>query len=192
MAMKNNNGAQVYVFLHNTSSTHMKMPPNVGQRPEQGTWIIENNLSIGPAGTKLLLAEYAAGTASVDHVIGHNAYNAGASNAPCQVSEQRFDSLEQMREKSGYEAGSIFVDGYAVFMNAAEPPHAKGGTTLVPPDAVDLRLKPAAKTVDAGVVIKGINDGFAGAAPDIGAYESGRPLPVYGPRSALVPRSSRQ
>jgi hypothetical protein len=42
------------------------------------------------------------------------------------------------------------------------------------------------------MVIKGITDRFAGAAPDIGAYESGRPLPVYGPRSALVPRSSRQ
>ena len=31
-------------------------------------------------------------------------------------------------------------------------------------------------------------DGFAGRAPDLGAYEVGQPLPVYGPRGRTATR----
>jgi hypothetical protein len=30
--------------------------------------------------------------------------------------------------------------------------------------------------------LPGVNDDFTGRAPDLGAYEVGRPLPHYGPR----------
>jgi glyoxylase-like metal-dependent hydrolase (beta-lactamase superfamily II) len=43
-------------------------------------------------------------------------------------------------------------------------------------------LKPASVAVDAGTVIPTITDGFSGRAPDLGAYELNKPLPVYGPR----------
>jgi hypothetical protein len=36
--------------------------------------------------------------------------------------------------------------------------------------------------VDKGLPIANINDGYAGSAPDIGAYEFGSALPTYGPR----------
>jgi hypothetical protein len=36
--------------------------------------------------------------------------------------------------------------------------------------------------VDAGVVIPTLNEDFAGRAPDLGAWELGRPEPKYGPR----------
>jgi hypothetical protein len=36
--------------------------------------------------------------------------------------------------------------------------------------------------VDAGVVLPNVNDGYQGRAPDLGAYEVGRPPPQYGPR----------
>ncbi len=50
--------------------------------------------------------------------------------------------------------------------------------------AMDLtfRLKPGGKAVDAGDPIPTVNDGFAGAAPDLGALEVGQPEPHYGPR----------
>jgi hypothetical protein len=50
--------------------------------------------------------------------------------------------------------------------------------------AMDLsfRLKPASKAVDAGDRIPTVNDGFAGAAPDLGALELGQAEPHYGPR----------
>jgi len=46
----------------------------------------------------------------------------------------------------------------------------------------DLRLSANCEAVDAGVVLPNVNDGHQGSAPDLGAYELGRPLPHYGPR----------
>ncbi len=48
--------------------------------------------------------------------------------------------------------------------------------------AQDLRPHSSAPTIDKGEVIVGLNDGFSGSAPDIGAYEQGQELPHYGPR----------
>jgi hypothetical protein len=48
--------------------------------------------------------------------------------------------------------------------------------------AVDLRLKPGSAAIDAGEILPGLNDGFAGRAPDLGAYELGQPIPLAGPR----------
>ena len=36
--------------------------------------------------------------------------------------------------------------------------------------------------IDAGQVLPGLNNGFKGGAPDIGAFELGSELPHYGPR----------
>jgi hypothetical protein len=51
----------------------------------------------------------------------------------------------------------------------------------VPPQVVELA--PGCPAVDAGVVLPNVNDGYLGAAPDLGAYEQGAPLPHYGPRA---------
>jgi hypothetical protein len=50
--------------------------------------------------------------------------------------------------------------------------------------AMDLnfRLKANSKAIDAALALPTINDGFTGAAPDLGALELGRPEPHYGPR----------
>ena len=50
---------------------------------------------------------------------------------------------------------------------------------------LDFRMKTGAKAVDAGVRLPTVNDDFAGAAPDLGALEAGRPQPHYGPRRHL-------
>ena len=39
------------------------------------------------------------------------------------------------------------------------------------------------KAVDAGMLLPNVNDGYTGRAPDLGAWELGRPVPVYGPRT---------
>lgn len=48
--------------------------------------------------------------------------------------------------------------------------------------AQHLTLKAACNAIDAGDVLPNINDDFTGKAPDLGAYEFGKPLPQYGPR----------
>jgi hypothetical protein len=49
----------------------------------------------------------------------------------------------------------------------------------VPPD---LRLAPGSPAADAGQPLPNVNDGYSGKAPDLGAYELGVELPIYGPR----------
>jgi hypothetical protein len=44
-------------------------------------------------------------------------------------------------------------------------------------------LAPASKAIDAGRLLPGVNAGFVGAAPDLGALETGCPEPQYGPRA---------
>jgi len=47
---------------------------------------------------------------------------------------------------------------------------------------VDLTLAANSGAVDRGVYLPNVNDGFTGAAPDLGALERGCPVPIYGPR----------
>ena len=48
----------------------------------------------------------------------------------------------------------------------------------------DLRPASGSAAIDAGLALPNVNDGFAGTAPDLGAYEAGQPLPHYGPRNS--------
>ena len=50
----------------------------------------------------------------------------------------------------------------------------------------DLRISPGSAAEDAAMLLPNINDDFTGNAPDIGAYEIGKPLPHYGPRPVLL------
>ena len=56
-----------------------------------------------------------------------------------------------------------------------------------PKAAVDLQLAPEGAAIDKGAALASINDGFTGAAPDLGAYELGVAPPVYGPRTGGGP-----
>ena len=49
-------------------------------------------------------------------------------------------------------------------------------------DPPDFALSPSSNALDRGLRLPGINDGFTGAAPDLGALEAGCPDPHYGPR----------
>jgi hypothetical protein len=62
-------------------------------------------------------------------------------------------------------------------------PDRKDIQRLYSPEDFDFRLAPGSAAIDAGVALPTINDGYAGRAPDLGAYEAGKPLPHYGPRS---------
>lgn len=51
---------------------------------------------------------------------------------------------------------------------------------LTNPGGGDFTLLPSSPNIDRGVVIPGINDGFAGSAPDVGAYESVLDSAIFG------------
>jgi hypothetical protein len=109
---------------------------------------------------------------------------------------QIFNSLAALRAATGQEAHGIEVD-YDVFVNLAPPDPEKPYAVYHARD-LDFRLRSPGKAVDAGVALPNVNDDYAGAAPDLGAYEAGRPDPVYGPRAeagrvmGTAPRTSRR
>lgn len=92
---------------------------------------------------------------------------------------RRFKTLMEFSDATGQDKHSVLVD-YDVFVKVAAP--GPDPRTLYEPADFDFQLRPASVAVDAGVRLTGVNDDFTGRAPDLGAYEVGRPLPHYGPR----------
>ena len=96
-----------------------------------------------------------------------------------QVGDIKFNGLDEMRskttEKHGIQVDMTVFNG-VVFPN---PPHPE---RPVP----DLRPVPGSPVIDAALVIPNVNDDFTGKGPDMGAYEQGQAMPVYGPRPVGV------
>jgi hypothetical protein len=94
---------------------------------------------------------------------------------------QRFGSLADLRAATAQEAHGVEVD-YDVFEDLrapnAEKPHAVYNAR-----DLNFALKAGSKAVDSGIRLPNINDDFTGKSPDLGAYELGRPAPLYGPRT---------
>ncbi len=70
-----------------------------------------------------------------------------------------YDDLAGFQAATGQETGGLVA-----------PP------LLVNPTAGNFTPQPESRLIDRGIVIPGINDGFEGLAPDVGAVESGTPL----------------
>lgn len=92
----------------------------------------------------------------------------------------RFDDFAELRSMTT-EANAVQVD-VDVFASPFDFPQSMFPSR----DPVDLRLADGSAAVDVGLALANINDGFAGAAPDLGAYEAGSSLPPYGPRTGVV------
>ena len=101
---------------------------------------------------------------------------------------QRFKTLAEFSAATGQETHGIEVD-YDIFESLRPPTTPDSSKPGMPYEAVDLNfmLKAGGKAVDAGVRLPNVNDGFAGRAPDLGAYEVGQSAPVYGPRTLKGP-----
>jgi len=95
-----------------------------------------------------------------------------------------FNSLAEMQSLTT-EAHAVELD-LQTFSEAVTFP--TDPITLASPPALTLASDGAA--VDQGEALANINDGFAGSAPDLGAYELGQPLPEYGPGGTLGGTSS--
>jgi hypothetical protein len=94
---------------------------------------------------------------------------------------QSFGSLADLRTATGQEVHGLEID-YNVFENLRAPDTAKPHAVYHASD-LNFQLRAGGKAVDAGVAIPNVNEGYAGRGPDLGAYELGRPVPLYGPRS---------
>jgi hypothetical protein len=93
---------------------------------------------------------------------------------------RRFASLKEYSAATGQDKHSIQID-YSDFVRVSAP-DPKDPRRFYAPEEFDFALGPKSRAVDAGVVLPNVNDGFMGKAPDLGAFERGKPMPSYGPR----------
>ncbi len=92
-----------------------------------------------------------------------------------------FPTLAALSAGTGTETHSVEVD-FDIFDKKLVAPDPSKRHAVYHAMDIDLRLKPGSKAVDAGVSIPTVNEDHAGRAPDLGALESGKPMPHYGPR----------
>ena len=144
---------------------------------------VRNNLFLGgpggtyntyDVGTGRVIEQRAADTATIS--MDHDGYGSTTGAFAGRLGATAFASLAELRAMTS-EVHAVQISATDFATPAVLPPSPF--PSLAPPD---LRLASSGAAIDVGVAIPNITDGFAGAAPDLGAYELGAPVPAYGPR----------
>ncbi|HEU0140911.1 MAG TPA: right-handed parallel beta-helix repeat-containing protein [Bryobacteraceae bacterium] len=167
-------GSRGDVIAHNTTVKAGDGMACFSGVPFDHAWF-RNNLSIGGPSGGVRWGGYGGGSGMAAQINSHGPnssfdYDAvGTYQTPFKATIGKLDFFEV--EPHGVRVDMSVFDGVEFPVSPL--------TLMTPPD---LRPRPGSPVVDAGLRIPGINDGFLGKAPDIGAYEAGQPLPWYGPR----------
>ncbi|HPD17192.1 MAG TPA: right-handed parallel beta-helix repeat-containing protein [Planctomycetota bacterium] len=162
------------LLFHNTSVKE-GMPLVLWTGQAVTNFVMRNNLFLGTS------ANYAYETTAPmkDCDFDYDGFG-GEWKAFLKWNNVKYASIQEAREKCPVYRHAIAVTPDKAFASGLKPP--ADAKTQFDPNANDLRLREGSEAVDAGAVLPNINDGFAGKAPDLGAYELGAPLPHYGPR----------
>jgi hypothetical protein len=172
-------GSEGDVVLHNTV---VKMGDGAACRTED-PWrraMLRNNLAVGGPGGPVngfssgrgRAAQFPAADASCE--FDYNGYGTWRMGFSGMIGGRPFRGLRGLRRIEPH-AVRVGLDAFAARVRFPSP--------LVPErEPADLRLAAGTAAVDAGALLPTVNDGFAGDAPDLGAYELGQPTPWYGPR----------
>jgi hypothetical protein len=169
------------VIMHNTTVTS-GMPINVASpgAPIRNT-ILRNNLLIGSTKGGNYFMEMSQEMPGCD--FDYDAYIGGPFPRFAKWCEGRiFGTMEEFTRGTGNEAHGICMSKYDGILASVKLPLADARAQEFTPEANDLRLAQNSPLIDKGVIIPTVNDNFTGAAPDIGCYEFGDPVPQYGPR----------
>jgi hypothetical protein len=182
VAFKLYRGSQGDVIVHNTVVKAGDAFGNYAGTPVSHLYM-RNNLFIGgPGGT---FGGYGNGTGRVFDVrtldqttadADHDGFGSTVGSFTGQFGETSFGSLAELRA-STTEANAVAVDMSEFASGVAHP-----AAPLTQHAPADLRLAAASDAVDAGIALPGLDDGYTGAAPDLGAHERGVALPQWGPR----------
>lgn len=100
------------------------------------------------------------------------------------VGDASFESLAEMQARTTEaHAVSLGLDAFAAQVTFPADPFAD-------PPMPSFALNGAGAAVDKATPLANVNDGWTGAAPDLGAYEVGLPEPTYGPDGDLAATGS--
>ena len=100
-----------------------------------------------------------------------------------KLENRTFSTLPEYSAATGQDRNSVLLD-YDIFVKVPKLDAQDVATVQKIYDAkdFDFRLRVGSAAVDRGTALPTITDGFTGRAPDLGALERDRPMPVYGPR----------
>jgi hypothetical protein len=195
-AFKNPGGVVGVVAYHNTIMAHNAMNLSMSCSDYR------NNIFLG-----WVQSGRRAGKHSVLQVHGypHNTHDYNAHRAtpsagpkPWVVARGEgkgsYATFDDFVQASGFETHGMIVPGVEIFrrcpdVDAREGMHPYKNNKVYLPEDFDLRLSEGAAPIDAGCSLPGINDDHTGNAPDLGAYEIGKPIPHYGPRVLATERN---
>jgi hypothetical protein len=137
--------------------------------------IVKNNLWVSVAGGQMW--DFGGNTKDWRSSLDHDGFDWGANTTPFRYGGVVYPSLAAFASASGLERNGRQVSRTSCFATFNVPGPAP---VTIPPQ--HMTLKAGCGAIDAGAVLPNVNDGYAGSAPDLGAYELGQTLPAYGPR----------
>ncbi|MCC6465611.1 MAG: right-handed parallel beta-helix repeat-containing protein [Planctomycetes bacterium] len=156
-----------------------------------GDWrhgLFRNNLFVGSNDAGAIAFDTIAARYDWDY---NGWYQSPAAANFGRIGSTTYATLAAFRTATGQETHGLLVT-HGVFVNAPVPtrsgtsyPFATGFGPAYGVGSANLALAAGTNSaVDAGVALPNITDGFAGAAPDLGACERGSSQPAYGPAGA--------
>ena len=104
-------------------------------------------------------------------------------SSAAKIETRKFATLAAYAQATKQDQHSVLVD-YDVFVKVTKLDGKDLATVqrLYEAEDLDFRLRPGSGAIDRGIALPNVTDGYTGQAPDLGALEAGRPVPVYGPR----------
>jgi hypothetical protein len=136
----------------------------------------KNNLVIGVGAPPLF-------TTAI--MLGEIDYNGWTPDGAFVFDNTSWNSFADLQSRSPYEAHGRILNSPTFQTPFSFPANY---TTFWSPK--DVTLAATSNAVDAGLVIPNITDGFVGSAPDLGAWERGALIPIYGARSDTIAPSA--
>jgi hypothetical protein len=171
------------IVLHNTFASP-KRALNLLSTITQHNFVIGNNLFVGP--DVLADSRSVDWRAGINHgVFDYNGYYPDGAFMFGTVDgvDRLYASFALAQASGAVETHGVLLERSVFQAGFVGPADAR--VTYSPPD---FTLSPQSNAIDRGQRLPGINDGFTGAAPDLGALEHGCPVPTYGPRAEGLER----
>jgi hypothetical protein len=137
--------------------------------------MVRNNLWISVAGGQIW--DFGSNVRDWRTDLNHDGFDWGTSTAPFRYGGVVYPSVTALAAASGLETSGRRIQRAGCFETFDVP-----GPAPVPIPAQHMTLRAGCTAIDAGAILPNINDGYAGLAPDLGAYETGQAPPQFGPR----------
>lgn len=164
---KFNNEPTGMILLHNTVLRPGIAWGQYGLRADN--FVMRNNIIIGTSG--------APADITTDFSLATIDYNGWRPDGNFLVGGQNWSNFADLQANSPYEHNGRLLPGLPFAASVTIP-----GSPNTQVSPIDASLSAGSNAVDAGLRLPNVNDGYAGANPDLGAIELGSGAPHYGVR----------